>query len=158
MVADTVFSVQFVRGWGVGHERIGRVQTLEYGDSHESRLLMADEPKFFSVHPIEGVPEIILGTADFVSRPIIVMAKEELTTYIDTHKPQKLVINFKHVGHISSEFIAAMIHIQDHVVGHGGHLKFSHMNETVKAPFRITNLAGRLFMIYGTTPEAIDAF
>lgn len=119
---------------------------------------MADEPKFFSVHQIEGIPEIILGTADFVSRPIIVMAKDEITSYIDEHKPQRLVINFKNVGHISSEFIAAMIHIQDHVTGNGGKLKFSHMNETVQAPFRITNLAGRLFMIYETTPEAIDAF
>ncbi|MEM1070625.1 MAG: STAS domain-containing protein [Planctomycetota bacterium] len=119
---------------------------------------MADEPKFFTIHEIEGVPELVLGTADFVSRPIIVMAKEEITQLIDADKPERLVINFKRVSHISSEFIAAMIHIQDHVVGHGGKLKFSHMNETVKAPFRITNLADRLFMIYETTPEAIDAF
>lgn len=119
---------------------------------------MADESKFFAVHQIEGVPEIVLGTADFVSRPIIVMAKEELTEYVDQHKPPRLVINFKNVGHISSEFIAAMIHIQDHVAGHEGTLKLSHMNQTVQAPFRITNLAGRLFMIYETTPEAIDAF
>lgn len=119
---------------------------------------MADDPKFFSINEIEGVPELILGSADFVSRPIIVLAKEELTEYVDQHRPEKLVINFKNVGHISSEFIAAMIHIRDHVTGHDGQLKFSHMNETVKAPFRITNLAGRLFMIYETTPEAIDAF
>jgi len=119
---------------------------------------MAEEPTFFSINSIEDVPELILGTADFVSRPIIVLAKEEITTYVDTHQPKRLVINFKNVGHISSEFIAAMIHIQDHVTGHDGQLKFSHMNETVKAPFRITNLAGRLFMIYETTPEAIDAF
>jgi anti-anti-sigma factor len=119
---------------------------------------MADEPKFFTVQQIEGVSEITLGTADFVSRPIIVMAKEEITEYVDKHKPKRLVINFKNVGHISSEFIAAMIHIQDHVKGHDGTMKFSHLNETVQAPFRITNLAGRLFMIYETTPEAIDAF
>ena len=119
---------------------------------------MADELKFFSVKQIEGVPEIILGSADFVSRPIIVLAKEELTEYVDLQKPPKLVMNFKNVGHISSEFIAAMIDIQDHVVGHGGTLKLSHMNQTVQTPFQITNLAGRLFMIYETTPEAIDAF
>ena len=86
------------------------------------------------------------------------MAKEEITEYVDKYKPERLVINFKNVGHISSEFIAAMIHIQDHVNGNDGKLKFSHMNATVQAPFRITNLAGRLFMIYETTPEAIDAF
>lgn len=119
---------------------------------------MPDSPKFFTVAKIEGVPEITLGTADFVSRPIIVMAKEEITEYVGTDKPTRLVINFKNVSHISSEFIAAMIHIQDHVKGNGGVLKFSHMSETVQAPFRITNLVGRLFTIYDTTPEAIDAF
>ncbi|MEE2938609.1 MAG: STAS domain-containing protein [Planctomycetota bacterium] len=119
---------------------------------------MANELKFFRVKHVEGVPEITLGSADFVSRPVIVLAKEELKEYVDLQKPLKLVMNFRNVGHISSEFIAAMIDIQEHVVGYGGTLKISHMNPTVQAPFQITNLAGRLFMIYETTPEAIDAF
>lgn len=119
---------------------------------------MPDSPRFYSVHAIEGVPEITLGTADFVSRPIIVMAKEELIEYVDQAKPKRLVINFKNVSHISSEFISAMINLKDHVDGHGGTMKFSHMNDAVQTPFRITNLAGRMFLIYETTPEAIDAF
>lgn len=119
---------------------------------------MAETPKFFTVKELEGVPEIVLGTADFVSRPVIVMAEEELTTFIDQQKPSRLVINFKNVRHISSEFITAMIHIRDHVNGHGGIMKLTHLCETVLTPFKMTNLAGRLFMIYDTTPEAIDAF
>jgi anti-anti-sigma factor len=119
---------------------------------------MPGSPKFFTVANVEGVPEITLGTADFVSRPIIVMAQEEITNYIDKHKPSRLVVNFKNVGHISSEFITGMIRIQDHVTGNGGKMKLTHMNETVYAPFKLTNLAGRLFLIYETTPEAIDAF
>lgn len=119
---------------------------------------MPDPPKFYSVAELEGVPEIVLGTADFVSRPIIVMAQEEITEYIQQNKPLRLVINFKNVGHISSEFISALIRIQDHVQGNGGKLKLTHMNSTVYAPFQLTNLAGRLFAIHETTPEAIDAF
>ena len=119
---------------------------------------MPDSPKFFTVADVEGIPEITLGSADFVSRPIIVMAQEELDSYVEQNKPTRLVINFRHVGQISSEFITAMIRIQDLVRGNDGQLKMSHMNETVYAPFKLTKLAGRLFMIYDTTPEAIDAF
>jgi anti-anti-sigma factor len=107
---------------------------------------------------VEGIPEIVLGTADFVSRPIIVLAQEEITHYIDQNKPVRLIINFQNVAHISSELITALIRIQDHVVGHGGQMKLTHLSDTVYAPFKLTNLAGRLFMIYETTSQAVDAF
>ena len=119
---------------------------------------MPDLSKFFHVREIEGISEIILGTADFVTRPIIVMAQEEITNYVDDNKPTRLVINFGNVSQISSEFISALIRIQDHVKAHDGQMKLTHMSDTVYAPFKLTNLAGRLFMIYETTPEAIDAF
>ena len=119
---------------------------------------MADDPKFFSLQQFEGISEILLGTADFVTRPIIVLAKEEITQYVDEHKPERLVISFENVSQISTEFITALIDIQDHVTGHDGTLKLSHMNETVQMPFRITKLAGRVFKIYDTTPKAIEAF
>jgi anti-anti-sigma factor len=119
---------------------------------------MSDSPKFFRSKKVEGVTEIILGTADFVSRPIISLAQQEITTYVDQYKPKRLVINFTNVSHISSEFITAMLRIQDHVRGHGGQMKLTHLNDNVYAPFKLTKLAGRVFMIYETTPEAIDAF
>lgn len=119
---------------------------------------MPYSPKFFSVNDVEGIPEIILGSADFVSRPIITLAAEEFKAYVKQNKPKRLVLNFKNVSHISSEFITALIRMQEEVTGNGGKMKLSHMNEIVFAPFKITNLAGRLFMIYETTPQAIDAF
>ncbi|MGI9428245.1 MAG: STAS domain-containing protein [Bythopirellula sp.] len=119
---------------------------------------MADSPKFFSVNQVEGIPEIILGTADFVSRPIITMAAEEFNAYVYKHKPKRLVLNFKNVSHISSEFITTLMRMQEAVTGNDGEMKLSHMNEVVYTPFKLTNLAGRLFMIYETTPQAIDAF
>ena len=119
---------------------------------------MPDSPKFFSIGKVEGVPEIILGTADFVSRPIITLAEEEFKTYVSQNKPKRLVLNFKNVSHISSEFITALIRMQEQVKGNGGNMKLTHMNEVVFAAFKLTNLAGRLFMIYETTPQAIDAF
>ena len=119
---------------------------------------MPNPPKFFSIHDVEGVPEIVLGTADFVSRPIIMLAEEEFQTYVDENKPKRVVLNFKNVSQISSEFITALMRMQEQVKGIDGQMKLTHMNKIVLAPFHLTNLAGRLFMIYDTTPQAIDAF
>ena len=119
---------------------------------------MDDTPEFFTVSEVDGVPELILGTADFVSRPIIVLSQDQIIEFIDKNKPKRLVINFKNVNHISSEFITAMIRVRDHVLGHGGEMKFSHLNDSVYAPFKITKLAGRLFTMYETTSEAVDSF
>ena len=87
---------------------------------------MAGLPKFFTTREIEGISEIVLGTADFVSRPIIVMAQEEIIDYIEQTKPKRLVINFSKIHQISSEFITALMRIQDHVKGNGGEMKLTH--------------------------------
>jgi anti-anti-sigma factor len=119
---------------------------------------MSESPKYFDKTLVEGVPEICLGSADFVSRPNIILALEELIDYINAEKPEKLLINFKRVRHISSEFITAMIRVNEHVVANGGSMKLTHMNDSVLQPFKITNLAGSVFHIYESTPQAIDAF
>ncbi len=49
---------------------------------------MSDSPKFFSVNDVEGIPEIILGTADFVSRPIITLTAEEFKAYVSEEQTQ----------------------------------------------------------------------
>ncbi len=119
---------------------------------------MTQESKYYEVHETEGVVELILGSCDFVSREIIVLAFEELTRYIEKKKPRRAVLNFQNVRHVSSEFITEMIRLNDHVAGHDGTLKLSHLSTDVELPFKLTNLSGNLFKIYETTPQAIDAF
>lgn len=119
---------------------------------------MTQESKYFEIHEVEGAVEFILGSSDFVSRPIIVLAFEELTKYVDENEPERVILNFRNVQHVSSEFITEMIRLNDHVGGHDGTLKLSHMSTDVEFPFKMTNLSGTLFKIYETTPQAIDAF
>lgn len=121
-------------------------------------IRVPSEYKFFEVSEVEGVPEIELGSADFLTRPVIILAQDELIQYIVSAKPMRLVINLKNVLHISSEFITAMIRVNDQVLSNEGHMKFSHMHEAVYKSFKLTNLADRVFKIYDTTPQAIDAF
>lgn len=119
---------------------------------------MSDTSKYFEVNEIEGVVEIELGTADFVSRPIISLAVGEMIEYVDANQPSRVVVNFQNVSQISSEFISAMIRFNDHVGGHDGQLRFAHVSDQVLAPFKITNLAGTLFKIHSNTSQAIDSF
>ena len=119
---------------------------------------MTQESKYFEVVEGPDAVELRLGTSDFVSRPIITLALDDLIEYIDTNKPKRVVLNLKNVHHVSSEFITAMIRLHDHVGGHDGIMKFSHMSDQVLLPFKLTNLAGNVFKIYDTTPQAIDAF
>jgi anti-anti-sigma regulatory factor len=119
---------------------------------------MTQQSKYFEVQEVEGAVELTLGSSDFVSRPIIVLAFEEINRYIDQNEPERVVLNFKNVQHVSSEFITEMIRLNDHVGGHDGKLKLSHMSTDVELPFKITNLSGTLFKIYESTPQAIDAF
>ncbi len=115
------------------------------------------DSKYFDVQEFEGAVEIQLGSCDFVSRPIIVLAFEEMSAYIDQHKPKLVVLNFKNVNHVSSEFITEMIRLNDHVGGNDGTIRLSHISEDVELPFKMTNLSGTLFKVYETTPQAIDA-
>ena len=115
------------------------------------------DSKFFDVIDVEGAIEIQLGSCDFVSRPIIVLTFEELTAYVDLNKPKLVILNFKNVHHVSSEFITEMIRLNDHVGGNDGKIRLSHMSTDVELPFKLTNLSGTLFKVFETTPQAIDA-
>jgi anti-anti-sigma regulatory factor len=122
----------------------------------DGKIIMQDS-KYFDVSEFEGAVEIQLGSCDFVSRPIIVLAFEEMSAYVDKYKPKLVVLNFKNVHHVSSEFITEMIRLNDHVGGNDGTIRLSHMSDEVELPFKITNLSGTLFKVYETTPQAIDA-
>ena len=121
-------------------------------------VALAEPSKFFEIQTHESTTEVILSSADFVSRPIIIQAIDDLISFADDNKPARLVVNFENVKQISSEFITAMIRLRDQVVGDDGQLKFSFMSKQVLLPFKITNLASTLFEIHGTTPKAIKAF
>ena len=69
-----------------------------------------------------------------------------------------MVINQKHVHHISSEFFYALTNLQGSFVEHEGQMCLSQVNRTVLMPSEIANFTDRLLKIYKTTLEAIDAF
>lgn len=113
---------------------------------------------FLEPDVVEDVPVVFLADADYRSSAVIQKTQEELIEYIDSTKPKQLIINFRNVKAISSEFLTSMIRAHEYVTFHEGTLKLSNMSDRVRAAFKVTNLDGTMFHIYPTMPNAIDAF
>ncbi len=105
----------------------------------------------------DGVPLVYLTDTKFLERQTIQDTQSELIAYLELNTPTRLVISFKDVAAISSEFIATLIRCREYVKSSGGELRLSDMNPVVRMAFKVTKLDGTLLMIYDTVPLAIDS-
>ncbi|EMI18524.1 anti-anti-sigma regulatory factor (antagonist of anti-sigma factor) [Rhodopirellula maiorica SM1] len=106
----------------------------------------------------EGVPVVFLTSSKFIDRELIQQTQQELIAFIQSTKPARLVINFKDVEAISSEFITTMLRCSDYVQSENGELRLCNMTPMVRMAFQVTNLDGTLLHIMDSTPKAILSF
>jgi anti-anti-sigma factor len=106
----------------------------------------------------EGATVIHLIDLKLLDRETIQGTQDELVEYVNSYRPERLIIDFKDVKAISSEFIAALIRCREYVKSNEGQLRLSGMNPVVRMAFKVTNLDGRLLFIYDTIPLAVDSF
>ncbi|TWU21573.1 hypothetical protein Pla52o_37600 [Novipirellula galeiformis] len=106
----------------------------------------------------EGVPVVFLASTKFLDRELIQQTQQELIAYIKSAKPARMVINFKDVNAISSEFITTMLRCNDYVQSENGELRLCNMSPMVRMAFQVTNLDGTLLQIMDSTPKAILSF
>ncbi|QDV65402.1 MULTISPECIES: STAS domain-containing protein [Crateriforma] len=111
----------------------------------------------FNVSHVDEVTVIFLKPLDFLQREVITRTQEELLEFLKQQGPQKLVINFKDVAGISSEFIGTLLRARDYVMAVDGQMRLSNMNDNIHTAFCVTNLKDRIFPIDATMPRAIDA-
>ncbi len=105
-----------------------------------------------------GAVVVFLVDPKLLDRETIQETQDELVAFVKTEAPPRLVINFKDVKAISSEFIAVMLRCKEYVKSGGGQLRLSNMNPVVRMAFKVTNLDGRLLFIYDSIPQAVDSF
>tara|TARA_R110002111_G_scaffold146808_1_gene213581 strand:+ start:38 stop:406 length:369 start_codon:yes stop_codon:yes gene_type:complete len=106
----------------------------------------------------EGVPVVFLTSTKYIDRELIQQTQQELITFIQSSKPTRLVINFKDVEAISSEFITTMLRCSDYAQSENGELRLCNMSPMVRMAFQVTNLDGTLLHIMDSTPKAILSF
>ncbi|TWT82973.1 hypothetical protein CA13_44360 [Planctomycetes bacterium CA13] len=106
----------------------------------------------------ENVPVVTLAVSKFIDRLLIQETQQELISYIKSTKPEKMVIDFKSVESISSEFITTMLRCSEYVRSENGKLALCGMSPVVRMAFKVTNLDGTILSIQDSVVKAIDSF
>lgn len=114
--------------------------------------------KYIRTSASEGVPVIFLIAAKLIDRDTIQQTQAELIHYIQSEKPSRLIINFKDVEAISSEFITTMLRAKEYVQSEEGELRLCNMSPMVRMAFQVTNLDGTLLKIADSIPKAVLSF
>ena len=114
--------------------------------------------KCFAVQQHVDVTVVHLLDQRMLDRLMINELRDELLNLVDTRRPEKLLINFGGVTHLSSEAIGALLSCWKHLAENGGVMRLAGMNENVREVFRITRLEGRVFDIYDTADKALARF
>ncbi len=112
----------------------------------------------YDVDRIEGVLVVFFADVKVINRESIIDIQTSLIKYVERTKPETLILHFGKIAAMSSEFLSALLLIREKVIAHGGALKLSNMSAVVRSVFRLTNLEGRVFQIYDSMPQALDAF
>jgi len=89
---------------------------------------------------------------------IIDQLRSEFVTFVEATKPLKVLINCHDVKRMSSEVINAMLRVRQLVQGLGGDVKLCSVEPGVRMALKFLNLDGRVFKIYDSEAEALDAF
>lgn len=100
--------------------------------------------------------------AEFVDRSIldesvIKQIGDELFEIINDNDNPKLILNFRHVDHLSSSALGTLITVNNKVKAREGQLRLAEIDTQIREVFSITKL-DTLFQIHETEEQAFNSF
>ncbi|PAY17515.1 anti-anti-sigma factor [Rhodopirellula sp. SM50] len=116
---------------------------------------MSDQ-KLFQVTQHDDVT-VIHPPTSLGDREQIFEFSDELTKFVDEHKPKKLQFNFEYVNFFGTEAISSLIRVQKRVAAYGGRLNLCGMTKDLREIFKILRLDGPVFHIYSSCRDATAA-
>ena len=111
----------------------------------------------FEVQEVGPVLLIKPAESDIVERELINILSDELVSFLEERRPEKVVFTLKHAIRFSSEAIGGLIRMERQLAANGGKMKLCMDNE-IRKLFQVTSLDGGVFEIYETESEAVAAF
>lgn len=113
---------------------------------------------YYRIHQSDDVAVVKLsGTA--VLEPVTTRElAEALAWFVESEKPQKLLIDFGDVKRCSTETINGLLRIRKRSFEFEVDAKFCNMQPLVRDVFRLLKLNGTVFDIYDTPADALNAF
>jgi anti-anti-sigma regulatory factor len=109
---------------------------------------------------IEKNGDVIVVTPtvfDFLDQITNFEAKRELIRFAQAENPNSAVVDFHHVQRFSTEFIGTLLSFKRQM-GTEGRIALCAMQPVHRDIFRVLNLDGTVFQIFGTVEEAVRSF
>ena len=82
---------------------------------------------------------------------------QETVNFVNKRKGVQLLLNFEHVGYLSSAVLTELLRIKEAAENNGGGLRLCAVTDDIRKVFEITNL-DKVFVIYGEKEDAIGMY
>jgi anti-anti-sigma factor len=106
----------------------------------------------------QGDVTVIHLPAELIDLLDIANAREEWRAYVQSKRPQKVVVNFDAVRTCGSEAVGGLVQLGTTIRNYGGDLKLCSMGERIREIFEICRLIPTVFELFNSTGEAMDSF
>ena len=83
---------------------------------------------------------------------------EQLMSFLEDEKPDKLLINFGAVEYCTTGIINSLLSVKKRVMAHQGQFKMCNLTQHVHDAFRALNLEGKVFEVFDSEVDALDSF
>ena len=120
---------------------------------------MAETYRRFRVEYAGKVAVLTLAAGDYLERSTTADLKRELLEFAAADKPARLVIDFEHVPHFSTEFISGLVSVKRRLCGQqpDATIVLCSLATVPREVFHIIDPRQSLFCIYDTQAEAVAA-
>ena len=113
---------------------------------------------YFDVEQSGDVTELSLADPALFDVPRYEELRNELVSFVEQRRPEKLIVDFSAVGYCSTAVIAAVLMAKKRLDSEGGQMKLCGMSDAVRETFQMLKLEGSIFDIHATNADAADAF
>ncbi|AQT69371.1 Putative anti-sigma factor antagonist [Anaerohalosphaera lusitana] len=112
--------------------------------------------KILNLNSIDGVTVASFNVTSICGVTDVEELSTELRQYVDSVKPQKLIIDFEGVKFFSSQMLGLLVDIWRRLGEYGGVFMISGTNPQLGRVFKITNL-DKLFKLYPDRQQALNS-
>lgn len=112
--------------------------------------------KRFEVIPHESISVLRLNDERLIDALVIRKLNDEMLTYLESRKPQMLLLDFSQVVRCGTETLTILLRARKSLSRRDGELRICGLSNELREVFKILCL-DKLFRIFPTRGEAIEA-
>ena len=113
--------------------------------------------EYFRVERQNGVTIVTPIVSDFRDEAINFESKKELVRFVDSVRPEKVVVDFRNVHSFSTDFVGTLLSLKKRIPP-GGAVKLCSLQPVHREIFQIFHLEGTVFPILETVQDAMQSF